>query len=254
MLFDSHAHLDDEAFSSDRYEIIEALNKNGVGNFINVGSTMASSEFSLTLAEKYPFIYAAVGVHPSECEYMTDGDLLKIEKWLSHEKCVALGEIGRDYHYEGSTKEKQRYWFERQCELAKKLDKPVIIHDREAHEECFDMVKKHGNRGVFHCFSSSAEMALRLYEIGFYISFTGVLTFKNSKKAVEAAREMPLDKILIETDCPYMAPEPVRGTRNEPKNVIRVAEKLAEIKGISVEEAIQKTAENTRRLFGIGDK
>ena len=179
---------------------------------------------------------------------------MKIEKWLSHKKCVALGEIGLDYHYEGPTKEKQRYWFERQCELAKKLDKPVIIHDREAHEECFDMVKKHGNRGVFHCFSSSAEMALRLYEIGFYISFTGVLTFKNSKKAVEAAREMPIDRILIETDCPYMAPEPVRGTRNEPKNVIRVAEKLAEIKGISVEEAIQKTAENTRRLFGIGDK
>ena len=254
MLFDSHAHLDDEAFSSDRYEIIETLKENGVGNFINVGSTMASSEFSLSLAEKYPFVYAAVGVHPSECEDMTDGDLLQIEKWLSHEKCVALGEIGLDYHYDGPTKEKQRYWFEKQCELAKKLDKPVIIHDREAHEECFDIVKKHGNRGVFHCFSSSAEMALRLYKEGFYISFTGVLTFKNSKKAVEAAEKMPLDRILIETDCPYMAPEPFRGTRNEPKNVIRVAEKLAEIKGISVEEAIEKTAENTRRLFGTGDK
>lgn len=250
MLFDSHAHLDDEAFSSDRDEIISSFD----GRFINVGSTMKSSEFALELAKKYPNVYAAVGVHPSECEDMTDKDLDVLRNLLSREKCVALGEIGLDYHYEGPSREKQRYWFEQQCDLAKELDVPVIIHDREAHEECFEIVKKHGNRGVFHCFSSSAEMALRLCDLGFYVSFTGVLTFKNAKKAVEAAAALPLDRILIETDCPYMAPEPVRGTRNEPKNVLRVAEKLAAIKGISVEETVRITEENTCRLFGIGGK
>lgn len=254
MLFDSHAHLDDEAFSSDRYEIIENLSKNGVSDFINIGSSMETSRFSIELADKYSFIYAAVGVHPSECKNMTDDDLLSLEKWLSDKKCVALGEIGLDYYYEGPEKEVQRHWFEKQCLLAKKLDKPVIIHDRDAHEECFEMVKKCGNRGVFHCFSSSAEMAKRLLDIGFYISFTGVLTFKNAKKTVEAAAAVPLDRILIETDCPYMSPEPLRGTRNEPKNVYYTAKKLAEIKGVSVEEIAEITAENTRRLFNIGGK
>lgn len=253
MLFDSHAHLDDEAFSSDRYSVIENLEKNGISNFINVGSSLETSKFSLTLAEKYPFVYAAVGVHPSECENMTESDLKTLETYLSHKKCVALGEIGLDYYYDGPPKEIQRKWFYKQCKLAKKLDMPVIIHDRDAHEECFETVKECGNRGVFHCFSSSAEMAERLVEIGFYISFTGVLTFKNAKKAIEAAKAVPLDRLLVETDCPYMSPEPLRGTRNEPKNVFYTAKKLAEIKGVTFEEIEKITQENTRRLFGTGE-
>lgn len=253
MLFDSHAHLDDEAFENDRYKIIENLKKDGVDEFINVASSIKTSAFSLSLAEKYPFIHASVGVHPSECGKMTEADFIQIEKWLSHKKCVALGEIGLDYHYDEPEKDVQRYWFSRQCELAKKFDKPVIIHDREAHEECFETVERYGNRGVFHCFSSSAEFAKRLCDIGFYISFTGVLTFKNSKKALEAAAATPIERILIETDSPYMAPEPLRGTRNEPKNVFFVAEKLAQIKETTVEKIAKITSENTRRLFEIGE-
>ena len=252
MLFDSHSHLDDEAFDSDRYEIIENLKRNGISEFINVGSSIKTSEFSVKLAKKYPFIYAAAGVHPSECSDMTEKDIETLKQLLSEEKCVALGEIGLDYHYDEPPKDVQRYWFEKQCSLAKELDMPVIIHDREAHEECFEIVKKYGNKGVFHCYSASADMAKCLVGIGFYISFTGVLTFKNAKKAAEAAAAVPLDRLLVETDCPYMSPEPLRGTRNEPKNVYYTATKLAEIKNVSFEEISRITAENTRTLFKIG--
>lgn len=251
MFFDSHAHLDDARFNEDRQLVIESLKGNDISNIINIGADMKSSVLSLEYAEKYDFIYAAAGVHPSETSTMTADDIDRLEELLKHNKCVALGEIGLDYYYESTDKKTQRLWFEEQCLLAKRLDMPVIIHDRDAHEESFEMVKKHGLRGVFHCFSSSKEVALKLVDIGFYVSFTGVLTFKNAKKAVAAAEALPIERILIETDCPYMAPEPHRGKRNEPHYVRHVAEKLAQIKGLSLEDTAKITSDNTKCLFGI---
>lgn len=251
MFTDSHAHLDDERFDEDRDSVIESLIGNGVDTVINIGADMASSHRSIAFAEKYPFIYAAVGVHPSECSEMTEDDITELEKLLSHKKCVALGEIGLDFHYDFTPKDIQRKWYDRQLSLAKDLDKPVIIHDREAHAECFDGVKKHGNKGVFHCYSGSAEMAKELVKLGFYISFTGAVTFKNASKLLLAVEAVPLDRIMIETDCPYMAPVPFRGVRNEPKYVRYVAEKIAEIKGETVEKIAEITAENTRKAFNF---
>lgn len=251
MFFDSHAHLDDARFAEDREEVIASLQGKGVDGFINIGSDLATSEFSVKLAENYPFVYAAAGVHPEAADRTSDEDLARIAELLEHEKCVALGEIGLDFHYTPPEKKAQLKLFETQCRLAAERNVPVIIHDREAHNLCFEMVKKYGLHGVFHCFSGSAEMAEELIKIGFYISFTGVLTFKNAKKAVLAAEKVPLDRLMIETDCPYMAPEPHRGERNDPSLVRFVGEKLAQVKGISVEEAAAATKENAQRLFGL---
>ena len=251
MIFESHAHYDDDAFDGDRESLIESLQKNGIEYVINVGASMESTERTYELTQKYPFIYAAAGVHPSECSDMCEADIVELTKMLAHEKCVALGEIGLDFHYDFTPKEIQRKWFYRQLELAKELDKPVIIHDREAHAECFDGVKAYGNKGVFHCYSGSAEMAKELVKLGFYVSFTGAVTFKNASKLLLAVEAVPLDRIMIETDCPYMAPVPFRGHRNEPKYVRYVAEKIAEIKGETVEKIAEITAENTRRLFNF---
>ncbi len=251
MFTDSHAHLNDERFNEDMEEVIGSLNENGISTVINIGADIPSSRISIELAEKYPFIYAAAGVHPSECSDMCEADIVELTKMLAHEKCVALGEIGLDFHYDFTPKEIQRKWFYRQLELAKELDKPVIIHDREAHAECFDGVKAYGNKGVFHCYSGSAEMAKELVKLGFYVSFTGAVTFKNASKLLLAVEAVPLDRIMIETDCPYMAPVPFRGHRNEPKYVRYVAEKIAEIKGETVEKIAEITAENTRRLFNF---
>ena len=237
MFTDSHAHLDDERFDEDRQTVIDSLATNGIDTVINIGSTMESSKRSIEFAEKYPFIYAAAGVHPSECSEMTEDDISELTKMLSHKKCVALGEIGLDFHYDFTPKDIQRKWFSRQLELAKELDKPVIIHE------------KYGNKGVFHCYSGSAEMAKELVKLGFYVSFTGAVTFKNASKLLLAVEAVPLDRIMIETDCPYMAPVPFRGVRNEPKYVRYVAEKIAEIKGETVERIAEITAENTRNLF-----
>lgn len=251
LLIDSHGHLDDMAFSADRYDIAEKLAGDGIAAFVNVSANRDSNFFGADLSEKYNNIFFSTGIHPSECGELDFSFLNTIKDLYSKKKCVAIGEIGLDYHYDDVPRELQKEWFERQCAIAKELDAPVIIHDREAHQECFDMVKKYKNRGVFHCFSGSAEMATELVKLGFYISFTGVLTFKNAKKAIEAAAAIPLDRLMVETDCPYMAPEPMRGTRNEPKNVIKTCEKLAEIKGITPEETAKTTIENTCRLFGI---
>ena len=249
MFIDSHAHLDDTRFDEDRQSVIESLHENGIDTVINIGADIESSKRSIEFAEKYSFIYAAAGVHPSECSNMTEDDILTLVKLLSHKKCVALGEIGLDFHYDFTPKDIQRTWFARQLQLAKELDKPVIIHDREAHSECFDGVKKYGNKGVFHCYSGSAEMAKELVKLGFYVSFTGAITFKNASKLLLAVEAVPIDRIMIETDCPYMAPVPFRGVRNEPKYVRYVAEKIAEIKGETVEKIAEITAENTRKLF-----
>lgn len=250
MYFDSHAHLDDPRFDADRDEIFAALAEQGP--VMNVGCDLASSERSVALAQKYPFVYASVGSHPDDADHV-DGKLLDAYRRLCAEKKVrAIGEIGLDYHYEDVPRAQQIIAFEQQLELAEALKLPVIVHEREAHGDAMDIVMRHPDvRGVFHCFSGSKEMALWLVERGWYIGFTGVLTFKNARRAVEAAQALPLDRILIETDCPYMAPEPYRGRRNDSRFVPLVAAKLAELRGLTQQEAGEITAENAKRLYGI---
>ncbi len=252
MYFDSHAHLDDVRFDGEREEILDSLKDNGVGLVLNVGCDLASSERSVALAERYAFVYAAVGSHPDDADHV-DGALLDRYRTLAaHPKVRAIGEIGLDYHYEDVPRAQQIIAFEQQLELAEALKMPVIVHEREAHGDAMDIVRRHPEvRGVFHCFSGSKEMALWLAERGWYIGFTGVLTFKNARRAVEAAQALPLDRILIETDCPYMAPEPYRGRRNDSRYVPLVAKKLAELRGLTPEEAGRQTTENACRLFEI---
>ena len=250
MYFDSHAHLDDPRFDADRDEIFAALAEQGP--VMNVGCDLASSERSVALAQKYSFVYASVGSHPDDADHV-DGKLLDAYRRLCAEKKVrAIGEIGLDYHYEDVPRAQQIIAFEQQLELAEALKLPVIVHEREAHGDAMDIVMRHPDvRGVFHCFSGSKEMALWLVGRGWYIGFTGVLTFKNARRAVEAAQALPLDRILIETDCPYMAPEPYRGRRNDSRFVPLVAAKLAELRGLTQQEAGEITAENAKRLYGI---
>lgn len=250
MYFDSHAHLDDPRFDADRDKIFAALAEQGP--VMNVGCDLASSERSVALAQKYSFVYASVGSHPDDADHV-DGKLLDAYRRLCAEKKVrAIGEIGLDYHYEDVPRAQQIIAFEQQLELAEALKLPVIVHEREAHGDAMDIVMRHPDvRGVFHCFSGSKEMALWLVDRGWYIGFTGVLTFKNARRAVEAAQALPLDRILIETDCPYMAPEPYRGRRNDSRFVPLVAAKLAELRGLTQQEAGEITAENAKRLYGI---
>lgn len=250
MYFDSHAHLDDPRFDADRDEIFAALAEQGP--VMNVGCDLASSERSVALAQKYSFVYAAVGSHPDDADHV-DGKLLDAYRRLCAEKKVrAIGEIGLDYHYEDVPRAQQIIAFEQQLELAETLKLPVIVHEREAHGDAMDIVMRHPDvRGVFHCFSGSKEMALWLVERGWYIGFTGVLTFKNARRAVEAVQALPLERILIETDCPYMAPEPYRGRRNDSRFVPLVSAKLAELRGLTPEEAGEITAANAKRLYGI---
>ena len=252
MYFDSHAHLDDARFDGEREEIFATLADHGVGLIMNVGCDLPSSERSVALAERYPFVYAAVGSHPDDAGHV-DGRLLDRYRALAaHPKVRAIGEIGLDYHYEDVPRAQQIIAFEQQLELAEALLKPVIVHEREAHADAMDIVRRHPDvRGVFHCFSGAKELALWLVERGWYIGFTGVLTFKNARKAVEVAQALPLDRILIETDCPYMAPEPYRGRRNDSRYVPLVAKKLAELRDLTPEEAGRITTENARRLYGI---
>ncbi len=252
MYFDSHSHMDDRRFDGDREEIFNDLQNHGVGLLMNVGCDLESSERSVALAERYSFVYAAVGSHPDDADRV-DGKLLDRYRSLAgHEKVRAIGEIGLDYHYEDVPRTQQIIAFEQQLELAEALKLPVIVHEREAHGDAVEIVKRHPDaRGVFHCFSGSKELALWLVERGWYIGFTGVVTFKNARRAVEAVQALPLDRILIETDCPYMAPEPYRGRRNDSRYVPLVAAKIAELKGISPEEAGSITTENAKRLFSI---
>ena len=252
MLFDSHAHLDDPRFDADREVLIASLATGGVSHVLIPGSSLESSRVALDLARKNPNFYCAVGVHPGEIESMKMETLDLLAELASDPKCVAIGEIGLDFHYGApEMRDTQRYWFLQQLHLAYELNLPVIVHDREAHKECFDAVKKIGVRGVFHCFSSSAEMAMELVKIGFYCSFTGVVTYQGARRAIQAIERLPVERILIETDSPYLAPIPRQKERNDPRNVIAVAQKIAEIKGLSVEEVIRITAENAARLFKI---
>ena len=252
MLFDTHAHLNDPAFDEDREELMAGLADKGVGLVMNAGCSLQSSKDIIQMAEVYPWLYASVGSHPDSADEVNEAVIEEYRKLCRHEKVKAIGEIGLDYYYEDIPREIQKNAFRMQMALAQELDMPVIIHEREAHDDGMRIVKEFPKvKGVFHCYSGSAEMARQLVNMGWYIGFTGVLTFKNARKAVETAAAIPLDRIVLETDCPFMAPEPFRGKRNDPGYLPKMAEKLAEIRGISVEEAIAVTTENAKRLYRI---
>lgn len=253
MLFDTHAHYDAEQFDPDRDQVLEALPSRGVSLVVDPGCDIPSSRAALALAEKYPFLYAAVGYHPESCAPYRPEELDILRDMARHPKVVAIGEIGLDYYWEENPpKELQQQVFRRQMALAEELDLPVIVHDREAHADALAIVREFPRvRGVFHCFSGSAEMARELVKLGWMVSFTGVLTYKNARKALEAAEAVPLDRLMIETDSPYMAPVPHRGKRNDSGYLIHICEKLAEIKGISPEECARITLENGKRFFHI---
>lgn len=251
-LYDTHAHLDDDGFNEDRAQVIEKIRESNVGLVNNIAANIPSSHASIELAEKYDFIYATVGVHPSDANSMTESDLDELRSLAKHPKVVAIGEVGLDYHYPDTNPDIQKFWFKKQLDLAKELDMPVVIHDRDSRGDCIRILKeKEITNGVVHCFSGSAETAKELVRMGFHISFTGVVTFKNARRAIEALQVIPMDRLFIETDCPYMAPEPHRGCRNDSSYIIHIAEKFAEIKGLSVDEVIKITRENGIRFFNI---
>ena len=251
MLFDTHAHLDDRSFDEDRHELIASLPGKGIRLLMNPGCSYESSLNAIKLSEQYDYIYAAVGSHPDVADEVDDALIAKYrELCRQHPKVKAIGEIGLDYHYEDIPRDIQKRAFRMQMELARELQLPVIVHEREAHEDGLKIVDEFPTvRGVFHCYSGSLEMAKELIKRGWYIGFTGVLTFKNARKAIEVAANIPLDRIVIETDCPYMAPVPFRGKRNDPGLVCYMAERLAEIRGITAEEAARITLENGKQLY-----
>ena len=253
MLFDTHAHMNDPAFDADREEVLLSLKDRGVEFMMNVGCCRESSRDCVAMAEKYPFVYASVGTHPDAADEVTE-DVLEEYRQLvaAHPKVRAIGEIGLDYYYETIPRQIQQQAFRMQMELARELKMPVIVHERNAHDDGMRIAKEFKDvTGVFHCYSGSAEMARQLVDMGWYIGFTGVLTFKNARKAVETAQRIPLDRIVLETDCPFMAPEPFRGKRNDPGYLYRMAERLAEIRGISAEEVHTATMDNAKRLYRL---
>jgi len=252
-IFDSHAHYDDKAFEHDRTDVLASLPANGVCGVINCGCDAASSRASLELAARFPHVYAACGVHPHECASFGDVSTLldKFTLMWAHEKCVAVGEIGLDYHYDFSPRELQKSFFEAQIRLSLELDLPVIVHDREAHEDTFAVLKKYRPRGVLHCFSGGAELAREALALGMYIGLGGAVTFSGAKKPLLVAACVPDDRLLIETDCPYMTPVPFRGRRNDSTLIPYAAERIAEVRGVSAQAVLDFTARNARGLFGV---
>ena len=253
MLFDTHAHLDDRAFDQDRAQLLEDLPRQGLALVMNPGCSLASSRNVVQIAAAHDYIYAAVGSHPDVADEVNEAVIDEYRMLCKQNpKVKAIGEIGLDYHYEDIPRDIQMRAFRMQMELARELKLPVIVHERDAHEDGMAVVRDYPDvTGVFHCYSGSAEMARQLVDKGWYIGFTGVLTFKNARKAVEVAASIPLDRIVLETDCPYMAPEPFRGKRNDPGKLYRMAEKLAEIRGMSVEQIHEITVENGKQLYKI---
>lgn len=252
MIFDSHAHYDAEAFDADRDEVLASLPQKHVCGIINAASDLSSSHRSIAMAEQYPFVWAAVGVHPEEAAGMQDEDLQTIRKLAGSPRVVAVGEIGLDYHWEDACPRAiQQKWFDRQLELAKECGLPVIVHDRDAHEDMLHLLKTHRPAGVVHCFSGSVEMMKEAVRLGMYIGLGGAVTFKNARKPVEVAAAVPLERLLLETDAPYMAPVPCRGKRCDSSLIAYTAARIAEIRGMSVDELLMQTARNARMLFGI---
>ena len=253
MIFDSHAHYDSQQFNEDREELLLSMKENGVGTILNSGASWDSVTEVVELAHKYPFVYAAVGMHPDEVGDLNEERFEYLKSQCQKEKVVAVGEIGLDYYWDNESHDVQKKWFIRQLELARELDLPVIIHSRDAAADTLEIMKEYGQglRGVIHCFSYSIELAREYVKMGFHIGIGGVVTFKNGRKLKEIAAEIPLDRILLETDCPYLAPVPFRGKRNCSIYISYVAEEIANLKGISCEEVIAQTEENAKELFRI---
>ena len=250
MLFDTHAHMNDPAFDADRQQVLLGLKDKGVDLVMNVGCCLESSKDCIAMAEAYPFVYASVGSHPDSADEVNEQVLEDYRQMAKHPKVLAIGEIGLDYYYETIPRQTQIQAFRLQMELARELKMPVIVHERNAHDDGMRVVKEFKDvTGVFHCYSGSAEMARQLVDMGWYIGFTGVLTFKNARKAVETVQRIPLDRIVLETDCPFMAPEPFRGKRNDPGYLYRMAERLAELRDLPVEQIWEVTTANARKLY-----
>ena len=253
MIFDTHAHYDDAQFDSDREELLSSMPDLGVTTIVNVSSTLESCEKCVEFAKKYPYVYAAVGVHPDEVGVLNEETFAEMEALLDNDKVVAVGEIGLDYYWDNESHELQKKWFVRQLELARRHHLPIIIHSREAAADTMEIMKAYaqGLEGVIHCYSYSREQAEAYVKMGFYIGIGGVLTFKNAKKLKEVAATIPLERIVLETDCPYLAPEPFRGKRNQSSYIRYVAEKLAEIKGMTAEEVIAVTEANAKKMYHL---
>ena len=253
MLIDVHAHYDDRQYADDRDDVIDRVKKSGVDIIINSGSNVRSSQRSVELAAKYDFIYATVGVHPHDTERTPEDTISILNDLLQNPKVVAVGEIGLDYYRNLSDKESQKYWFKKQMDFAADVKYPVVIHDREAHGDCLEMAKRYKDKvsGIFHCYSGSLETAKELMKLGYMFSFGGVVTFANAKSCHEVVGNIPLEYIMLETDCPYLAPHPHRGKRNDSGYLILTAQRIAELKNISVDEVIRKTGENAERCFGL---
>lgn len=252
-IFDSHAHYDDDSFNEDRARVLGELKDNNIIGVLNCGSSFKGAVASLNLAKNNDFFYASVGIHPEYADTVDENMIKEIKNMASNHKVRAIGEIGLDYHYEDNpSKEVQKKVFIRQMELAKKLNLPVVIHDRDAHKDTLDIIKMFPEvHGVIHCFSGSVEFARECLNLGYYIGFTGVVTFKNAKKVLEVAKDAPIDKILVETDCPYMTPEPHRGKRNRSEYIEQIIKKIAEIREISEEELNDQIISNTKKLLNI---
>ena len=252
MIFDTHAHYDDKQFDQDREELLASMKDHGIGTIVDVGSNMETSTWIAEAVKKYPMMYGAVGVHPSDTADLTDADMDTLKEYAAIDKILAIGEIGLDYYWDEPEREIQKKWFEAQIELARDVKLPIIIHSRDAAKDTYDIMKVlHAEEigGVIHCFSYSKEMARQFLDMGFYIGIGGVVTFKNAKTLKEVAAYAPLDRIVLETDCPYLSPEPNRGKRNSSLNLNYVAEALSQIKGIDKEELIAVTEENARKLY-----
>lgn len=257
MIFDTHAHYDDEAFDKDRDELLKKMKSEGVDFIVNVGASMDSVRTTLALAKEYPHIYAAIGVHPSETEKLCEQDMQWLKEQVPNEKVVAIGEIGLDYYWPEPNHPTQKKWFERQLSLASEVKLPVVIHSRDSAKDTLDILKgwhKELHGGVIHCFSYTKEIAREYLNMDYYFGVGGVLTFKNAKKLIEAVEYIPLDRILLETDCPYLAPEPYRGKRNQSSYIDFMAQKLSEIKKLDKEEILMRTMENARKFYGIDQK
>ena len=254
MIFDTHAHYDDDAFDEDRDELLSGMTAKNVEYIVNVGASIESSKRSIALAEKYPFIYAAVGVHPDEVGELNEEKFNRLREWTKHEKVKAVGEIGLDYYWDKEQHDLQKHWFMRQMELAHEANLPIIVHSREAAKDTLDMIiaaKPLDLSGIIHCYSYSVEQAREYLNMGYYIGIGGVLTFKNAKKLKEVAEYAPLSRIVLETDCPYLAPVPYRGKRNDSSKLSYVVEELAAIKQMPVEEVLRITNENGKKLYHI---
>lgn len=249
--FDTHAHYDSGKFNADREEVLRAVHESGVALIVDPGDCAATSARAVAIAQEYDFVYAAVGWHPEEAAGWTDDSLEQIRALAAQPKVCAIGEIGLDYYWDASTKATQETMLRAQLELALELDLPVIIHDREAHADTLALLRKYRPKGILHCFSGSAEMAGEILKLGMYLAFGGAVTFKNAKKPAEAAAAVPLDRLLVETDCPYMTPEPFRGRRCDSSLIPHTAERLAAIKGISAQELLDITCQNARSVYQL---